>query len=38
MASRPLRILMIGAHPSDCFDQAGGTLAHHAAAGDQVTH
>ena len=37
MASRPLRILMVGAHPSDCFDQAGGTLAHHAAAGDEVT-
>ena len=37
MASRPLKILMIGAHPADCFDQAGGTLAHHAAAGDKVT-
>jgi LmbE family N-acetylglucosaminyl deacetylase len=28
---------MVGAHPADCFDQAGGTLAHHAAQGDQVT-
>lgn len=37
MASRPIRILMVAAHPADCFDQAGGTLAHHAARGDQVT-
>ena len=37
MASRPLRLLMVGGHPADCFDQAGGTLAHHAAQGDQVT-
>jgi LmbE family N-acetylglucosaminyl deacetylase len=28
---------MVGAHPADCFDQAGGTLAHHAAQGDEVT-
>ena len=37
MASRPLRLLMVGAHPADMFDQAGGTLAHHAAQGDHVT-
>ena len=37
MASRPIRLLMVGAHPADCFDQAGGTLAHHAAQGDEVT-
>ena len=37
MASRPLKVLMVGAHPSDSFDQAGGTLAHHAAQGDHVT-
>lgn len=37
MASRPLRLLLVGAHPADVFDQAGGTLAHHAAQGDQVT-
>ncbi len=37
MASRALRLLMVGAHPADMFDQAGGTLAHHAARGDQVT-
>jgi len=37
MATRPLKILMVGAHPSDAFDQAGGTLAHHAACGDHVT-
>jgi len=33
----PLRIVCIGAHPADVFDQSGGTLAHHAARGDQVT-
>ncbi len=37
MASRPLRLLMVGAHPADTFDQAGGTLAHHAQQGDEVT-
>ena len=37
MPSRPLRLLMVGSHPADTFDQAGGTLAHHAAQGDQVT-
>jgi LmbE family N-acetylglucosaminyl deacetylase len=37
MASRALRLLMVGAHPADMFDQAGGTLAHHAARGDHVT-
>lgn len=36
MASRSLTVLMVGGHPADCFDQAGGTLAHHAAAGDRV--
>ena len=37
MASKPIRILIVGAHPADAFDQAGGTLAHHAAEGDQVS-
>jgi LmbE family N-acetylglucosaminyl deacetylase len=37
MANRALRLLMVGAHPADMFDQAGGTLAHHAARGDRVT-
>lgn len=37
MASRPIRLLLVGAHPADTFDQAGGTLAHHVAQGDQVT-
>ena len=32
----PLRILSIGAHPADVFDQSGGTMAHHAARGDWV--
>ena len=31
-----LRILSIGAHPADIFDQSGGTMAHHVARGDQV--
>ena len=33
----PLRIVSIGAHPADVFDQSGGTMAHHAARGDLVT-
>ena len=37
MASRPIRLLLIGAHPADTFDQAGGTLAHHIENGDSVT-
>ena len=32
----PLRILSVGAHPADIFDQSGGTMAHHAARGDYV--
>lgn len=31
-----LRILVIGAHPADIFDQSGGTMAHHTARGDWV--
>ena len=34
--SEPLRLLSIGAHPADIFDQSGGTMAHHAARGDYV--
>ena len=37
MVRTPIRLLLVAAHPADCFDQAGGTLAHHAADGDQVT-
>lgn len=33
---QPLRILSIGAHPADVFDQSGGTMAHHAGRGDYV--
>lgn len=33
---QPLRILSIGAHPADVFDQCGGTLAHHVERGDWV--
>ena len=32
----PLRILSIGAHPADVFDQCAGTLAHHAERGDYI--
>lgn len=32
----PLRILSIGAHPADVFDQSGGTMAHHVERGDWV--
>lgn len=31
-----LRILSIGAHPADIFDQSGGTMAHHVQRGDYV--
>lgn len=31
-----LRIISIGAHPADIFDQSGGTMAHHVARGDFV--
>ncbi|MCZ6679666.1 MAG: PIG-L family deacetylase [Candidatus Poribacteria bacterium] len=34
--AEPLRILSIGAHPADIFDQSGGTMAHHASRGDYV--
>lgn len=33
---KPLRILSIGAHPADVFDQSGGTMAHHVKRGDWV--
>ena len=32
--TRPLRLLSVGAHPADVFDQCGGTLAHHTGRGD----
>jgi len=31
-----LRIISIGAHPADIFDQSGGTMAHHVQRGDYV--
>jgi 4-oxalomesaconate hydratase len=34
--SEPLRMVSIGAHPADVFDQSGGTMAHHTARGDHV--
>jgi LmbE family N-acetylglucosaminyl deacetylase len=33
---KPLRLLVVGAHPADVFDQSGGTMAHHTARGDWV--
>jgi len=32
----PLRLLVIGAHPADIFDQSGGAMAHHIQRGDWV--
>lgn len=34
--AEPLRLLSIGAHPADIFDQSGGTMAHHVQRGDYV--
>lgn len=34
--SGTLRLLSIGAHPADIFDQSGGTMAHHVQQGDWV--
>ena len=34
--SEPLRLLSVGAHPADIFDQSGGTMAHHVSRGDEV--
>ena len=34
--SDSLRLLSIGAHPADIFDQSGGTMAHHVDRGDSV--
>ena len=33
---KPLKILVIGAHPADAFDNAGGTCLHHTQQGDSV--
>ena len=35
-SNETLRILSIGAHPADIFDQSGGTMAHHVSRGDYV--
>ena len=34
--TRQLRIVSVGAHPADVFDQSGGTMAHHTSRGDYV--
>lgn len=36
MSETPTRILVIGAHPADPFERAGGTLANHLARGDEA--
>ena len=36
LTTETLRILSIGAHPADIFDQSGGTMAHHVSRGDYV--
>ena len=36
MSEDKLRIVSIGAHPADIFDQSGGTMAHHIDRGDYV--
>jgi len=33
---KKLRLLVIGGHPADVFDNAGGTCLHHARRGDEV--
>ena len=35
-ANRPLRLLVVAAHPADAFDCAGGTIAKHTKKGDDV--
>jgi LmbE family N-acetylglucosaminyl deacetylase len=35
--TEPLRILCVGGHPADTFDNCGGTLGHHVRSGDSVT-
>ena len=34
--TRSLRLLSVGAHPADVFDQCGGTVAHHTRRGDHA--
>ena len=36
MSEEKLRIVSIGAHPADIFDQSGGAMAHHVNRGDYV--
>lgn len=33
----PLSLMIVGGHPADAFDNAGGTLSHHVERGDRVT-
>lgn len=34
--SKPLRLLVVTAHPADAFDNAAGTIAVHVERGDHV--
>jgi 4-oxalomesaconate hydratase len=36
MSDNPTRIMVVGAHPADPFERAGGTAAMHLARGDEV--
>jgi LmbE family N-acetylglucosaminyl deacetylase len=36
VSNKKLRLLSIGAHPADVFDQCAGTMAHHAKRGDYI--
>ena len=36
MAGKPVRIMVIAAHPQDPFERAGGTVAKHLARGDEA--
>ncbi|MGH2562448.1 MAG: PIG-L deacetylase family protein [Thermomicrobiales bacterium] len=36
MTNSPTRIMVVGAHPADPFERAGGAIANHLGRGDQV--
>jgi LmbE family N-acetylglucosaminyl deacetylase len=38
MTDKPVKIMVFGAHPADCFERSGGTVAKHIARGDQAMY
>jgi len=36
MSTQPIKLMVVGAHPLDAFERAGGTIAKHLARGDQA--